>query len=122
MSAAELTPPMSLEEALELGSVLEYSDYRTAARELHTRRLQQGKRLADAEAHYQRTKAAAMVRLIHSGVSATEARERVKGEDDVSAAAIDRTFQEEVRDALKEDAWNLRKLAEWSMNLGSVSA
>lgn len=115
MTVAEHTPPMTLDEALELGTVLDYAEYRTAARELHKRRLQQSKRLADAESEYQKTKAKAMVRLVASGVSATEAKERVKGEDDVAAAAVDRQLQVEILDAIKEDGWNLRKLAEWSM-------
>lgn len=129
MSAPELEPPMSISEALELGSIIDYSDYRQACRELHRRRIMQAKRSASAEANYQKVKALALIRLIHGDpnnpdaetCSATEAKERVRGEDDVAAAAIEKLLQAELLDTIKEDGFNLRKLADWSQNVSDPS-
>lgn len=125
----EHVPPMALSEALEIGSIIDYSDYRKAVREIHRRRIMQAKRSAHAEANYQKVKAKALIRLIHGDpdnpdaktCSVTEARERVKGEDDVAAAAIERDLQVELLDVIKEDGFNLRKLADWSQHVGDPS-
>lgn len=125
----ELVPPMALSEALEIGSIIDYGDYRKAVRELHRRRIMQAKRSAHAEANYQKVKARKLFILIHGDpenpgaptFSATEAKERVKGEDDVAAAAIERDLQAELLETIKEDGWNLRKLAEWSMTVSDPS-
>ena len=42
-------------------------------------------------------------------------------EDDVAAAAIERDLQAELLETIKEDGWNLRKLAEWSMTVSDPS-
>jgi hypothetical protein len=122
-------PPMAISEALKLGSIIDYSDYRSACREIHRRRIMQAKRSAHAEAHYQKVKAKALFRLIHGDpenpdaptFSATEAKERVKGEDEVATAAIERDLQAELLEVIKEDGWNLRTLADWSQHVGDPS-
>lgn len=122
-------PPMALSEALEIGSIIDYSDYRSACREIHRRRIMQAKRSAHAEAEYQKTKARRLFILIHGDpedpeaqtFSATEAKERVKGEDDVAAAAIERDLQAELLEVIKEDGFNLRKLADWSQHISDPS-
>lgn len=129
MSVEEHVPPMALSEALEMGTIIDYSDFRGACREIHRRRIMQAKRAAHAEADYQKTKAKTLFRLIHGDpenpdaptFSATEAKERVKGEPEVALAAIERDLQAELLEVIKEDGWNLRKLADWSMNVGDPS-
>lgn len=119
-------PPM------DLGDTLDYSDYRRAAHEQIRRRQtavanyeRQVEVAADAEATYQRAKAKCLIALkAETGVSSTEAVARIKGEDEVAIAMIERDLQQGKLKARLEDiatvdesSFHLRKVGDWSMRL-----
>lgn len=140
--SAQHTPPMSLPEPIALGDVIEYQDFRTAARTLLERRTaavrnyqEQAQQAADAEATYQQRKAARYVELKNTGgpdsgpVSAAEAGERLRGDDQVREAQIRRDLHHELLRARREDIAGvdealatLRRLAEWSQLERGVNA
>ena len=124
-------PPMTL------GDVLDYPDFRRAAHTLLTRRTkaiqnyqEQANVTAEKEAAYQRLKARRYIEIKNTGgvdggmVAAAEAGERIKGDDEVSAALIDRDLHRELLRARREDISGidealatLRRVGEWSQAL-----
>ncbi len=125
---------MVLQDPIELGDVIDYSDFRTASRKLLDRRREavrafqaQAQQTADAEAVYQSAKASRFVALKQTGgpegeaVSATEAETRLKGDDEVVESLIRRDLHRELLRARRSDIEGvdealatLRRLAEWS--------
>lgn len=130
------TPPM------QLGDVLDEDEFRRAARTLLTRRTsavdhyeRQAKLTAEAEANYQKVKATRYLTIKNTGgtdgraVAAAEAGERIKGDDEVAEAMIDRDLKRELLRARREDIAGidealsvLRRVAEWSMQLEARGA
>lgn len=118
---------MTLADPIELGDVIDYSDFRSAARALLDRRRDavaafqtQAQTTAEAEADYQRTKARRFVAL-KSNVTVTEAEVRLKGDEEVAVAMIERDVQREALRARRADIEGvdealatLRRLADWS--------
>lgn len=119
--------PMTIDDPIELGDVIDYQDFRTASRTLLDRRRDavaafqtQAQTTAEAEAHYQRTKAQRFVAL-KSNITVTEAEMRIKGDEEVAVAMIERDVQREALKARRADIEGvdealatLRRLAEWS--------
>lgn len=121
---------------MELGEVIDYQDFRTASRELIQQRQravehyeQQCAIAAKAEADYQEVKATRLVTIkAEQQISGTEAVARIKGDDLVRAALIDRDREVEILKAkreriegIDEASAHLRKLADWSMRVTDPS-
>jgi hypothetical protein len=133
--------PMDLPGPIKLGDVIDYDDFRSASRQLLERRAEavkafqeQATKTAAAERFYQQTKATVYIQLKNTGgpdgkmISATEAGDRIKGDDDVSEAQVKRDLQAHLLQARREDIKGcdealatLRKLGEWSMQQRGVN-